>query len=185
MWPSLLCSLVTLRCVRMQKLHSGWCSVFVCAAALAWSISSSLCVSFAFGQTGTEAPYWIKTNTSGPGRHSVGGRWDSNIGQQRLVFACLVDAANQPPQKCLICWPACVMEISTPCTQALSLSGSLFRDPTLQVLLTVVVAFSTCSIPSFWCAIPFSVNSSRHLKGFVSSSYRSSPTSQFTIRSER
>lgn len=108
-----------------------------------------------------------------------------NIGQQRLVFACLVDVANQPPQKCLICWLACVVEISTPYTQALSLSGSLFRDPTLQVLFTVVVAFSTCSIPSFWLASPFSVNSSRHLKGFVSFSYRSAPTSLFTIRSER
>lgn len=157
------CSLVMLHaaCVRMQKSHSGWCSAFVCAAVLAcaWLISSSLCVSFAFGPTGTEAHYWIKTSTSGPGRRSVGGRWDSV--QHRSATPCLVDLANQPPQKCLICWPARGMKISTPCAQALRLSGSLFlhlvllRDPTLCLLLWCHSQLLTCSISLFGLTLLF------------------------------
>lgn len=84
------------------------------------------------------------------------------------------------------------MEISTPCAQALRLSGSLFlhlvlfRDPTLRPLLWCHSRLSTCSILSFWLASPFSVNSSRHLKGVVSFSYRSAPKSclPFAVKDE-
>lgn len=143
----------------MQKSHPGRCG-----ASLV-DIFILVCFVLHPAQQAQKPLNWIRMSTSGPGRHSVGGRWDSV--QHRSATPCLVDLANRPPQKCSICRPARGMEISAPCARALGLSGSLFlhlvpfRDPT--------------SRPLSWPASPFSVDRSRHLKGVVSFSYRSPP----------
>lgn len=183
------CLLVTLQCVAHAEITLRLVQ-HLCMCRSASSVDILILVCFVCIQpNGHRSPLLDQNEYIWP-RLALSGRQMglvptsvSNALSLHVLLMWLISLPSLPNS--LICWLARGMELSTPCGQALSLSGSLFRDPTLQVLSAVVVAFSTCSIPSLWRTSPFSVNSSRHLKGFVSFSYRSAPTSLFRIRSER